>query len=359
MKKLVLAVAFLAAVGGLMTFPGEGSQPAKKTTPDAIAWPPGLPRYDHVVIVVEENKSYAQIFPDRKPTKKSHMAPYLTNVLKNEGANFTQMFAEQHPSQPNYFWLFSGSNQNVDQDHVPGTKQNPHPFMTPNLAKSLLDKGFAFKGYAEDLPAIGAIDESVPPKAKVKDMIYARKHVPWISFGNIPQGKTLEDSTNLPFSKFPTPDKFHTLPKVAFVIPNLQNDMHNGTINQGDSWLQKHLDAYYQWAKKNNSLLIVTWDEGEDETEYRQLTNPFVKPFDKHKQRDRDIRNHIPTIFAGAHIKAGDYPEGKGITHVNILRTLEAMYGLPRAGAQQKLALAGGIRDDYIITDVFKKVPGK
>jgi hypothetical protein len=41
---------------------------------------------------------------------------------------------------------------------------------------------------------------------------------------------------------------------------------------------------------------------------------------------------------------------------VTILRTLEAMYGLPRAGAQQPNAAAGGIRDDYIITDVFQKV---
>jgi hypothetical protein len=52
---------------------------------------------------------------------------------------------------------------------------------------------------------------------------------------------------------------------------------------------------------------------------------------------------------------AGDYAEGKGITHVNILRTLEAMYELPKAGAQQPNAAGGGIRDDFIITDVFEK----
>ena len=52
----------------------------------------------------------------------------------------------------------------------------------------------------------------------------------------------------------------------------------------------------------------------------------------------------------------GDYEEGLGITHVNILRTLEAMYGLPKAGAQQPHAAAGGISDDYIITDVFEPV---
>ncbi len=46
--------------------------------------------------------------------------------------------------------------------------------------------------------------------------------------------------------------------------------------------------------------------------------------------------------------------EGKGITHVNMLRTIESMYGLGKAGTQQVFAAAGGITDDYIITDVFE-----
>jgi protein-disulfide isomerase-like protein with CxxC motif len=67
-----------------------------------------------------------------------------------------------------------------------------------------------------------------------------------------------------------------------------------------------------------------------------------------------DIQNRIVTIFAGAYIKPGRYAEGKGITHVNILRTIEAMYGLPSSGAQQPNAAGGGIADETIITDVFE-----
>jgi hypothetical protein len=66
-----------------------------------------------------------------------------------------------------------------------------------------------------------------------------------------------------------------------------------------------------------------------------------------------DLRNRIVTIIAGAHIKSGVYPEGKGLTHVNILRTIEAMYGLPKSGAQQPNAAGAGISDDTIITDIF------
>jgi acid phosphatase len=302
------------------------------------------------VVVVEENKDYEEIIGNSS-------APYI-NTLKTEGANFTQMFGEEHNSQGNYFWLFSGSNQTVGfRDVIPTARNNPHyPFKAANLGAALIRKGLSFKGYAEDLPAIGSTVDSVKNSKGV--MIYGRKHVPWISFANVPNGSTVATSSNLRFADFPTdPAQFATLPTVAFVIPNMENDMHNGkpsdSIPRGDRWLRKNLDSYYQWAKKNNSLLIVTWDENNDRRKYVGLTNPFVEPKGEFR---RDLQNRIATLFAGAHIKPGDYPEGKGITHVNILRTLEAMYGLPRAGAQQPNAAGGGIGDDYLITDVFKKV---
>ena len=67
-----------------------------------------------------------------------------------------------------------------------------------------------------------------------------------------------------------------------------------------------------------------------------------------------DIQNRIPTIFAGAHIKPGDYDEGKGITHVNILRTIEAVYGLKPSGTQPPNAIKFGITSEYVIRDVFQ-----
>jgi protein-disulfide isomerase-like protein with CxxC motif len=72
-----------------------------------------------------------------------------------------------------------------------------------------------------------------------------------------------------------------------------------------------------------------------------------------------DYENKVVTIFAGAHIKQGEYSEGKGITHVTILRTIEAMYGLPKAGKQQINASNYGISDDDIITDVFQIISNR
>ena len=295
-----------------------------------------LPKYSHIVLVIEENKYYSRVIGNKD-------APYISNVLVKRGANLTRMFADEHNSEGNYFWIFSGSNQNVGHhDMTPTRLNNPkYPFMAPNLGEQLMKAGYTFKGYAESLPAIG---DTVSWAGK-----YARKHVPWISFGNLPQGKTEATSCNLQFKQFP--GDFNKLPTVAIVIPNLIDDMHSGKrsmrVKDGDTWLKDNIGKYYEWAKTHNSLLIITWDENSDWSHFSGLTNPASK--------DRDIRNRIPTIFAGAHIKHGNYREGKGVTHVNLLRTIEAIYGLPRAGYQQKYALKDGISNDRIISDIFSR----
>lgn len=303
-----------------------GMSPAASTS---IPWPEGLPVYDHIVIVVEENKDYDEVIG-------SPAAPYINNVLKAEGANLTQMYAEEHPSQGNYYWLFSGSDQNVGfNDQVPS-----QPITASNLGQQLIAAGHTFKGYSERLPAIGstAISDSTG--------LYARRHVPWVSFSNVPNCPTVDCSSNLRFEDFPS--NYDDLPTVSFVIPDLINDMHNGeppsSVTAGDTWLKENLDRYYQWAKRNNSLLILTFDEDDQlSADGPGLTDPGTG------------ENRIVTILAGAHIQPGDYSEGKGVTHVNLLRTLEAMYGLPKSGAQQPKALKAGISDDYILTDIFKR----
>jgi phosphatidylinositol-3-phosphatase len=309
---------------------------------DAPVWPAALPKYDHIVIVVEENKDYDQIIGNKN-------APYI-NMLAAEGANLIRMFGEEHFSQGNYFWLFSGSNQNVGFfDQVPQTK-----FTASNLGQQLIMKGLSFKGYSQSLPVIGSEIDATPPNCR-HSCLYGRKHVPWISFANVPNGTTVETSSNLRFADFPS--DYSKLPTVAFVIPDLEHDMHNGmpkdSVPAGDLWLKQNLDPYYQWAKTHNSLLIVTFDENDDKTGIAGLTDPAINP--DHDQSRHDRQNRIATIIAGAYVKP-NYAEPNGITHVNILRTIEAMYGLPKSGAQQPNALRAGISDDATVADVFMPV---
>jgi phosphatidylinositol-3-phosphatase len=292
------------------------------------------PKYSHIVIVIEENKDYKQIIGNKA-------APYINNVLVKEGANLTRMYAEEHFSEGNYFWLLSGNSQDIGHfDVIPSKLNNKkYPFTSCNLGEQLIKNGYTFKGYSEDLPSIGSTVDH-------KDH-YARKHIPWISFANIPNTKNAETSSNLQFKQFPK--DFNKLPTVSFVIPSLIHDMHDGkppkSSEEGDKWLKENLNSYYQWAKSHNSLLVITFDENSDKTHYSGYTDPASK--------NHDIRNRIPTIIAGAHIKHGSYTEGKGVTHVNLLRTIEAMYGLNKCGFQQANALQYGISNDYIIKDIF------
>ncbi|MFI9274389.1 alkaline phosphatase family protein [Kitasatospora sp. NPDC052896] len=233
----------------------------------------------HIVVVMEENHSYDDIIGDTSD------APYI-NSLASQGALMTQSFAVTHPSEPNYMALFGGSTFGLSSDACPTNEGN-----TANLGSELLAAGDTFVGYSEDLPKAGS--------TTCTSGSYARKHSPWINFSNIP------GSDSQPFSSFPT--DYNQLPTVSFVIPNLDDDMHNGTINQGDTWLQNNLSSYATWAQQNNSLLIVTWDE-DDYTE----------------------NNQIPTIIVGANVQPGQYSET--INHYNLLATLEQMYGLAPVG---------------------------
>jgi|GEM_PF-4072826 len=70
-----------------------------------------LPRPDHIVIVIEENKSFSQIIGNKD-------APYI-NELAKRGALFTRSYGITHPSQPNYLALFSGSTRGITSNTCP------------------------------------------------------------------------------------------------------------------------------------------------------------------------------------------------------------------------------------------------
>lgn len=236
-----------------------------------------VPRYAHIVVVVLENHPNSVIVGNPS-------APFL-NSLAQQGLRLTQSFAITHPSQPNYLALFSGSTQHVSSDTCPITRSGP------NLASALITAGDTFIGYSESLPAPGYTGCAAGP--------YARKHNPWADFTNLPA------SVNQPFSAFPA--DYTRLPTVAFLVPNLVHDMHDGSIAQADQWLSEHLHRYVDWTLAHHSLLIVTWDED-----------------------DGSHHNHISTILYGAGLLSGT--DSQHVTHYTLLRTIEDDYGLPHLG---------------------------
>ncbi|MHB1687116.1 MAG: alkaline phosphatase family protein [Ignavibacteriaceae bacterium] len=262
-----------------------------------------LPKPKHVIVIILENHSFKQIIG-------SPAAPYINSLVKdNSCALFTQYYAITHPSQPNYLALFSGSVNGVPDDELP----KDLPFTTPNLGAELLKHEYSFAGYCEDLPSIGYNGKFAGP--------YARKHNPWVNWQDAKKNG-IPKKLNLPFTSFPK--NYNLLPTISFVIPNLNNDMHDGKeperISKADTWIKENLNGYIQWAKKHNSLLIITMDED---------NNTSV--------------NLIPTLFIGQMVKHGEYSEK--INHYSLLRTLEDMYHLPHAGQSSE---AAAIKDCWL-----------
>lgn len=236
-----------------------------------------LPGYSRVVVVVEENHTASSVIGNKA-------APFI-NSLAAGGALMTQSYAVAHPSQPNYLALFAGDTFGVANDACPLDLG-----AAPNLAAGLLAAGKSFGGFSEGLPAVGS--------AVCRAGGYARKHAPWANFTNVPA------SASMPIEAFTGDGR---LPTVSFVIPNLEDDMHDGSVAAADGWLAARLSGYADWAKANNGLLIVTWDED-----------------------DESADNRIPTLFYGAGVKPGRYDET--INHYSVLATVQEIFGLPRTG---------------------------
>ena len=253
------------------------ASPSAPPPPTTSTNGPTTPR-QHIVVVVMENHSYSDIIG-------SGHAPYL-NALAARGASLTQMFAITHPSQPNYVALFSGGTHGVTGDACPQTVSGA------NLATQISAAGLTFAGYSEGLPSIGSTVCTAGH--------YARRHVPWTNWPAVP------GSVSHPFTDFPS--SYDQLPTLSFVIPNLDDDMHDGTVAAGDAWLKAHLDAYAQWAATHDSQLVVTWDED-----------------------DKSENNQIPTIIVGAGITPQKV--SARVTLYSLLRYLEDRLGLPRLGA--------------------------
>ncbi len=246
-----------------------------------------VPAFDHVVIVIEENHSAAQVEAE----------PWIASLIR-QGLLLTNSHAVTHPSEPNYIALFAGSQHGITDD-------GHYDLTGPNLCNSLIDRGYTFGGYSQGLPAVGYRGDAFNA--------YMRKHAPWAAFTNTP------DRVNMPFTDFPS--DFSALPSVAIVVPDLQNDMHDGSPAAADSWLRANMDGYVRWAKDHNSLFVLTFDEG-----------PGSEPVST---------TPILTLFAGAHVPVGSVYSGY-FDHYSLLRTVEAIFGLSPLGiSAQRSPLAG------------------
>jgi phosphatidylinositol-3-phosphatase len=236
-------------------------------------------RPDHVFVVWLENKGYSQIIGNTQ-------APFI-NSLAKQGTLFTKSYAVSHPSYPNYVAFFAGATYDITNDDCIAGK----PKNGKNLYSSLKAAGASFAWYSEDLPEAGS-DTCVVGR-------YAEKHNPTTIFSNVPP------TANLPLSTLHLNDTttFASLPNVVCITPDLMNDMHDGSITQGDTWLKTNLSTVINWCKIHDSVFILYFDEDNGKED-----------------------NRIPVIMTGQHIKT-NHSDTVEHTHYSFAKSILNWWG--------------------------------
>jgi phospholipase C len=204
-----------------------------------------------VFTVVMENKSYGDIIGNSG-------APFINQLAKQNAIAAGYHDPDVHPSEPNYLWMVSGENFGVLDDSDPSA----HPIKsTSHIADQIEMAGLTWKSYQESMGAPCGVKSAGR---------YAAKHDPFVFFTDINgwDGSQFQPSQRcndhvVDYSQFDVDLAAGKLPDYVFITPNLDHDMHDGTVAQGDQWLKNEIPKILgSDAFNNGGVLFLLWDEG-------------------------------------------------------------------------------------------------
>jgi phosphatidylinositol-3-phosphatase len=262
---------------------GGSSSSAPTPGQDPVAG--NQPTFSHIVLLVEENHSYPEVVG-------SSSMPYLNSLIAQYGLA-TQYFANTHPSLPNYLVLTTGLMESNNDNFVGAVTDD-------NVVRELVKAGKSWKAYFESLPSAGYLGSDSGG--------YLRQHNPFADLSDIQQSSA-QAANMVPFTQFATDLANNALPQYSFIVPNANDDAHDGTLAQADSWLQSNIAPLLaSSAFQSGGLLIVTFDEGDIP----------------------DVENgggHVATVIIGPQAKKG-YQSPTLYQHQSTLRLVLAGSGL-------------------------------
>jgi acid phosphatase len=173
--------------------------------------------------------------------------PYFNSLASKYGLA-TQYYANTHPSIGNYLMLTTGAII-TNNDSMCSTISND------NVVRHLLTAGKTWKSYAESLPSVGYTG--------CGSGSYAKKHNPFAFFSDV--ANSSEKNNLVPFTQFSKDLANGTLPQFSFIVPNLNDDAHDGTLTQADNWLKTNIAPLISSATfQKDGILIIVFDESVD-----------------------------------------------------------------------------------------------
>ena len=246
--------------------------------------------YQHVVWIVMENKSYSRIIGN------TTSAPYINQLATTYG-NATQMFAEAHPSLPNYIAMTSGSTQGITDDSGPSS----HPLAVESIFSQLGTNA-------------RSLEEAMPSNCDKTDSgNYVVHHNPEAYYTNL---QTACSANDVPLGSAPDLSAYFT-----FITPDLCHDMHSNscagstdTVAQGDQWLQSFMPSVLSTPQyqAGSTVIFLTWDED---------------------SACSGCTNNVATIVISP--TTNGISDATQFTHYSMLRTTEEILGLPLLGGAQ------------------------
>jgi hypothetical protein len=238
------------------------------------------------MVVMEENKGYAATLGTCSAD------PYYCSLAATY-SSLTHWHGVSHPSQPNYYAFTSGSTQGCTSDTC-------GPFGAPSIGSQLNAARVPWTAYMESMPS--ACDKS-------NSGGYVVKHDPFVSSSAI---------TNCAQRVLPYPGATAMVKALnsgaagdfVWITPNLTDDMHDGTVQQGDAWLKANIAPVLRssWFTNFKSTVIITMDEG-----------------------DAGTTNQIPMVVIAGRARGRGAIATPG-NHYGDLRTIEEVFGLRLLG---------------------------
>jgi hypothetical protein len=300
--RLLALAAALPLLAGALSLPAASTAAAGAAAGLAAGRPCGTlaapPAYTHVIWVWMENHSYDTIIG-------SAQAPYL-NSLATVCGLATNYHNITHKSLPNYVGATSGLGYQALARFTGDC--SPLPGCT-TTAPSLFGQGETWKAYQESMPSNCDTRNSGE---------YAVHHNPVPYFTTLPGCATAD----VPYTELAHDLAAGTLPAFSFVTPNLLDDMHTGTIAEGDRWMAANLPKVLDSDEytDGSTAVFITWDEGHGGT-----------PGEKCATNKTADSCHVATIVISPSTKPGTR-SATPFSHYSLLRTAEELLGLPLLG---------------------------
>jgi phospholipase C len=294
----------LAAIALAIAGPTATAAVASPSVAAASAGPCGTlttaPSYTHVIWIMMENHSYGDIIGN------TSQAPYI-NSLASECGLATNYHNLSHPSLPNYIGVTSGLSvrdlKTFDSDCSPSKRCS-------TSAPSIFSQGETWKAYEESMPTnCGPVNSGE----------YAVRHNPPLYYTALSGCAT----SDVPYTQLATDLASNALPAFSFITPNLIDDMHDGTIADGDTWLANNLPTILNSPEyqSGSTAVFITWDEGTG-----------GKTGENCAANTTDASCQVATIVVSPSTPAGA-TSATLFNHYSLLGTAEHLLGLPALGS--------------------------